>query len=73
MLSTAEGSGDHQEFVLYYRVDDINAAWQDVLAKGAQPGNAPHMIAKMPDHELWLAFVRDPDGRMVSLMSEVRN
>ena len=71
MLSAAEG--EPQEFVLYYRVDDINAAWKDVLAKGAKPAKEPHMIAKMPDHELWLAFVRDPNDRMVSLMSEVRN
>jgi len=26
----------------------------------------------MPDHELWMAFVRDPDGNLVGLMSEVR-
>ncbi len=70
MLSAAEG--EHQDCVLYYRVDDINSAWRDVLAKGATPGKEPHMIAKMPDHELWLAFVRDPENRMVSLMSEVR-
>jgi hypothetical protein len=26
----------------------------------------------MPDHELWMAFLRDPDHNMLALMSEVR-
>jgi hypothetical protein len=26
----------------------------------------------MPDHDLWLAGVRDPEGNIVELMSEVR-
>jgi hypothetical protein len=25
----------------------------------------------MADHELWIAFLRDPDGNPVGLMSEV--
>jgi methylmalonyl-CoA/ethylmalonyl-CoA epimerase len=73
MLSAAEATGDHQEFVLYYRVDDLNTAWHDALAKGAQAGKEPHLIAKMPDHDLWMAFLRDSDARLVGLMSEVRN
>jgi methylmalonyl-CoA/ethylmalonyl-CoA epimerase len=31
------------------------------------------LIAKMPDHDLWMAFFRDPDQNMLALMSEVRN
>jgi len=26
----------------------------------------------MPDHELWMAFCRDPEGNVLALMSEVR-
>jgi hypothetical protein len=26
------------------------------------------MAAKLPDKELWLAFLRDPDGNLVGLM-----
>jgi hypothetical protein len=29
------------------------------------------MIAKMPDHDLWLAIVSDPDGNPVGLMQEI--
>jgi methylmalonyl-CoA/ethylmalonyl-CoA epimerase len=32
----------------------------------------PHLIAKLPDHELWMAFFRDPEGNLLALMSEVR-
>jgi methylmalonyl-CoA/ethylmalonyl-CoA epimerase len=30
------------------------------------------LAAKMPDHELWLGFLRDPDGNLVGLMEEKR-
>jgi methylmalonyl-CoA/ethylmalonyl-CoA epimerase len=29
------------------------------------------MIAAMPDHDLWMAFFRDPDNNLQALMSEV--
>lgn len=28
--------------------------------------------AKMPVHELWIGFLRDPDGNLVGLMEEKR-
>lgn len=30
------------------------------------------MLAKMPDHELWMAFFLDTEGNLLGLMSEVR-
>jgi methylmalonyl-CoA/ethylmalonyl-CoA epimerase len=32
----------------------------------------PHLIAKMPDHDLWMVFLRDPDRNLLGLMCEVR-
>jgi methylmalonyl-CoA/ethylmalonyl-CoA epimerase len=29
-------------------------------------------VAKMPDHELWMAFLRDPDRNLIALMCEAR-
>jgi methylmalonyl-CoA/ethylmalonyl-CoA epimerase len=29
------------------------------------------MVAKMPDHHLWMAFLRDPDQNLIGLMAEV--
>jgi len=34
--------------------------------------NVPHLVARMPDHELWMAFFRDMDNNLFALMSEVR-
>jgi methylmalonyl-CoA/ethylmalonyl-CoA epimerase len=30
----------------------------------------PHLVAPMPDHDLWMCFFRDPDGHTIALMSE---
>jgi len=77
MLSLPEGpESARQSPVLYYVVDDIQAAWAAVTARGAKPAAAgapePHLIAKLPDHDLWMAFVEDGEGNVVGLMSEVR-
>ncbi len=29
-------------------------------------------IARLPDHELWMAFCHDSEGNLLGLMSEVR-
>jgi methylmalonyl-CoA/ethylmalonyl-CoA epimerase len=59
--------------VIYYLVDDIRAEYNALRDKGAKAEGEPHLIARMPDHELWMAFFRDPDDNMFALMSEVRN
>ena len=59
--------------VIYYLVDDIKAEFKVLLDNGAKAEGEPHLIARMPDHELWMAFCRDPDDNMFALMSEVRN
>lgn len=59
--------------VIYYKVSDLQAAFTTLSERGVQFEAEPHMIAKMPDHELWMAFFRDPDKNLVALMSEVRS
>ena len=56
--------------VLYFKVDNVDSAHQSATAKGAQDAGAPHMIAEMSDHELWMGFVKDPDGNLVGFMEE---
>ena len=73
MLGTAEKPEfDHPASILYYKVDDIHAAYASLQAAGADTVDAPHLIARMPDHELWMFFVRDPEGNHLGIMSEVR-
>ena len=73
MLSTPQGAGAvGANSVLYFRVDRIEAVHAGLIERGAKAESAPHPVAKMPDHELWMAFVRDPDGNLVGLMEERR-
>ena len=73
MLTTPQGAGEvGKNSILYFRVADIRAAHAAIVARGAQPAGAPRLIARMPDHELWMAAVRDPEGNVIELMSEVR-
>jgi methylmalonyl-CoA/ethylmalonyl-CoA epimerase len=58
--------------VIYYKVFNLNAAFDMLSVRGVQFESKPHLIAKLPDHELWMAFFRDPDGNLLALMSEVR-
>ena len=57
--------------VLYFKVDDIHAAHRALVENGVEFTGMPHMIARMPDHELWLAEFRDTEGNALALMSEV--
>ena len=71
MLTTPQGSGAiGQNSVLYFKVSDIAAVHAALVERGAKDERAPQMAAKMPDHELWTGFLRDPDGNLVGLMEE---
>ena len=58
--------------VLYFQVADVDEAHESALKLGAIDGGAPHLIAKMSDHELWMGFLKDPDDHLVGLMEERR-
>lgn len=64
---------DHPSSILYYKVDDIQAAWAALRDRGAELLREPHLTARMPDHELWIGFFKDSEGNTLALMSEVRN
>jgi methylmalonyl-CoA/ethylmalonyl-CoA epimerase len=72
MISAAEKSGESYSSIIYFKVGNIQEAWGELVARGVTVEGEAHMIAKMPDHELWMAFFRDPDRNLLALMSEVR-
>ena len=72
MLSVSEKPAESYSSILYFKVGNIQDAWRELTARGITVEREPHMIAKMPDHELWMAFFRDPDRNVMALMSEVR-
>ena len=73
MLSTPQGAGTvGANSVLYFSVTDIEETHAAFVARGAANERAPQFSAKMPDHDLWIGFLRDPDGNLVGLLEERR-
>jgi methylmalonyl-CoA/ethylmalonyl-CoA epimerase len=72
MLSPAEPEFDHQGSVIYFAVEDMKATHTALAAAGVQFRSEPHMIAKLPDREVWLADFLDSEGNVLALMSEPR-
>lgn len=58
--------------VIYLKVADIATAVAAMKARGVPFGRDAHLIARLPDREVWLAEFRDPSGNPLALMSEVR-
>lgn len=58
--------------MLYYKVEDIQAASRALLDRGVAVINGPQLVARMSDHDLWLGEYRDSEGNPFALMSEVR-
>ena len=62
---------DHPASIIYYKVDDIGAAFATLRARGAIVEREPQLTANMGTYELWIGFLRDPDDNVLGLMSEV--
>jgi methylmalonyl-CoA/ethylmalonyl-CoA epimerase len=55
---------------IYFRCADIALAVNELTKRGVTFKHGPHLIAKMDDHDLWMAFFTDPDGHMLAIMQE---
>lgn len=74
MLTLPEASEfDHPGSIIYFRVADIQGAHALLRDRGVRFKDAPHLIARLPDHELWMVFFEDPEGNTLALMSEIRD
>lgn len=74
MIGRPQGAGMvGTNSVLYLRCSDIQATHQELKERGVRFDRDPMIMAKMPDHELWMAFFRDPDGNLLGLMEERRH
>ena len=63
---------DHPGSILYFAVDDIRQMHQLLLSRGVVFRKEPHLIAKLPDREVWMAFFDDTEGNTLALMAEPR-
>jgi methylmalonyl-CoA/ethylmalonyl-CoA epimerase len=72
MITSQQGDAeDHNTSVIYYKVADIHAAASSLHAKGVVFEREPQLAATMPDHELWIGFLRDPDDNLLGIMAEL--
>jgi methylmalonyl-CoA/ethylmalonyl-CoA epimerase len=62
---------DHPSSVVYFGVDDIQTVFTNLSEGGVQFERPPHLIAKMDSYDLWMAFFRDSENNLLSLMSNV--
>jgi methylmalonyl-CoA/ethylmalonyl-CoA epimerase len=62
---------DHPSSIIYYRVADIQRAYELLSSRGVSFEEKPILVARLQDHDLWMAAFRDVDHNLLALMSEV--
>ena len=62
---------DHPSSVIYYRVPDIHAAFDELTSKEVPFTQNPHSVGQMGNVDVWMAFFNDTDGNHLAIMSEV--
>ncbi len=75
--ATGEAGSRHGGNPLYFGVDDIQAAYAELMARGVTFDSAPHLIHRDDNGtfgrvgaETWMAFFKDPDGNVLALSAE---
>ncbi len=63
----------HVESILYLRVADIQQSFAELKSRGVEFVDQPHLIHKHADGtEEYMTFFKDPEGRLLALMSQVK-
>jgi methylmalonyl-CoA/ethylmalonyl-CoA epimerase len=57
--------------ILYFRVSDIQLTHTALKQQDVVFLQEPHLVARMKSHDLWMAFLKDPAGNTLALMSEI--
>jgi methylmalonyl-CoA/ethylmalonyl-CoA epimerase len=71
MIAKSEEPAPRGGTVLYFKVQDIQATYAALQGQGVVFLQSPHLVARMPDHDLWMAFLADPDDNKIGLMCEM--
>ncbi|HZE57747.1 MAG TPA: VOC family protein [Chthoniobacterales bacterium] len=61
---------DHPSSILYFKVEDIDAAHETLVKRGVHFETKPMLIAPMATYDLWLAEFRDSENNVLALMCE---
>jgi methylmalonyl-CoA/ethylmalonyl-CoA epimerase len=71
MIGEAEKPTLSEGTIVYFRVADLEATAHLLESRGISFVQQPHLVARMKSHDLWMAFLKDPAGNTLGLMSEV--
>jgi methylmalonyl-CoA/ethylmalonyl-CoA epimerase len=69
MLSRPEGPDTAGSSILYYGVDDVAAAYDEMRGKGVAFEEPPRRIAEVEGKPIHLAVCRDSEGNLLGLIS----
>jgi methylmalonyl-CoA/ethylmalonyl-CoA epimerase len=73
MLATPEKPEfDHPASIIYFNVADIQQAARTLAQRGVAFEGEPHIVARLPHADIWMAFFRDMDRNLHALTSEVK-
>src|SRR5213595_1853850 len=61
---------DHPSSILYFKVQDIEAAHEALVSRKVRFETEPMLVAPMATHDLWLAEFRDSENNVLALMCE---
>ena len=71
MLTTPDKPGPRGGTILYFHVADIQTTYTTRRNRGVSCIDEPHLIAKMPDHDLWMVFLNDSESNTIGIMCEI--
>lgn len=60
----------HAASILYFKVPDIDEAYEALTGRGVVFEGKPTLVAPMPTYDLWLAEFRDSENNVMALMCE---
>jgi catechol 2,3-dioxygenase-like lactoylglutathione lyase family enzyme len=63
---------DHPASILYYRVGDVHETFALLKQRGTVAEKEPHVIGRMGDQEIWMAFLRDSEENLFAISGEGR-
>ena len=70
MLSSVSEGGPAGNSVLYFRVVDIDRAFERLTSKRVEFIGEPNVIHSKGEYELQMAFFKDPAGNTMAIMDE---
>jgi methylmalonyl-CoA/ethylmalonyl-CoA epimerase len=67
---TNDVAGEAHGSPIYFACADIALTTRELSERGITFTHPIHLVAKMDDHDLFMAFFQDPDGHTLALMQE---